>query len=144
MGELFKYFFKGMRMINNSATDSSYYYYDDSEPLSEIRNCFDLFVLQTNGNLYVSDSFNARVLVWTLNATKGIIVAGGNSYGNRADQLNKPRGIFVDQNETVYVADYENHRIQQWKKNATRGITVAGLCNIAIQSIYSSRSYAEK
>ncbi len=53
-------------------------------------------------------------------------VAGGNGWGKRLNQLNYPRSMYVDENQTVYVADRWNHRIVEWKKGATSGEVVAG------------------
>ncbi|CAF3157353.1 unnamed protein product, partial [Rotaria sp. Silwood2] len=63
---------------------------------------------------------NAR---WQQN---GITVAGGNRQGNGINQLSKPLGLYVDDDQTVYVADYGNHRIVEWKWGATSGQVVVG------------------
>ncbi|CAF1527352.1 unnamed protein product [Adineta ricciae] len=56
----------------------------------------------------------------------GSIVAGGNGRNNRLDQLSKPYGLYIDNDQTVYIADTSNHRIVSWKLNATIGELVAG------------------
>ncbi|CAF1224408.1 unnamed protein product [Adineta ricciae] len=56
----------------------------------------------------------------------GLTVAGGNGMGSELDQLSRPVGIFVDNEQTVYVADNENHRIVEWKLGARTGRVVAG------------------
>jgi sugar lactone lactonase YvrE len=55
-----------------------------------------------------------------------VTVAGGHGEGDRADQLNGPHGLFVDEDQTVYIADYGNHRIMGWKAGATTGEVLAG------------------
>ncbi|CAF4623915.1 unnamed protein product, partial [Rotaria sp. Silwood2] len=55
-----------------------------------------------------------------------ITVAGGNRQGNGINQLSKPLGLYVDNDQTVYVADQWNHRIVEWKWDATSGQVVAG------------------
>lgn len=79
-----------------------------------------------DGSVYVSDSGNHRVVKWIVNATKGIIVAGGNNNGSRTDQLTIPNGIIVDENETIYVADNENHRVMSIPAGTRNGIIIAG------------------
>jgi sugar lactone lactonase YvrE len=59
----------------------------------------------------VSDSNNHRVVKWTINATEGIIVVGGNGNGSRIDQLSIPGGIVLDERGTIYVLDEENQRV---------------------------------
>ncbi|CAF2106646.1 unnamed protein product, partial [Rotaria magnacalcarata] len=57
----------------------------------------------------------------------GVTVAGGHGRGDATNQLNYPRGLFVDDDQTVVIADYLNHRIMQWKNgDTTNGQVVAG------------------
>ncbi|CAF1425544.1 unnamed protein product, partial [Rotaria sp. Silwood1] len=60
---------------------------------------------------------------WSQN---GKTVAGGNGEGDATNQLHKPFGLFVDDDQTMIIADYENHRIVQWKMGDTNGQVVAG------------------
>lgn len=55
----------------------------------------------------------------------GITFAGGNGYGNGLHQLNGPRGMYVDDDQTVYVSEPGVYRIVQWKCNAKYGEIVA-------------------
>ncbi|CAF1455264.1 unnamed protein product [Rotaria sp. Silwood1] len=59
-------------------------------------------------------------------AQNGITVAGGNGKGSDTNQLNKPCGLYVDDDQTIYVADYYNHRIVEWTSGATNGKVAAG------------------
>ncbi|CAF4227523.1 unnamed protein product, partial [Rotaria sordida] len=52
----------------------------------------------------------------------GMTVAGDNA----TNQLNRPHGLVVDDDQTIVIADCGNHRIIQWKKGATNGKVVAG------------------
>ena len=58
--------------------------------------------------------------------SNGVTVAGGNGRGHQLNQLNGPRGLFVDDDHTIYIADYRNHRIMEWKRNVISGRVVAG------------------
>ncbi|CAF4512990.1 unnamed protein product, partial [Rotaria sp. Silwood2] len=60
---------------------------------------------------------------WTQN---DVTIAGGQGAGNALNQLNKPHGVYVDDDQTVYIADTNNHRIVAWKPDATSGQVVAG------------------
>ena len=55
----------------------------------------------------------------------GKIVAGGSG----PKQINNPRGIYIDSDDTLYISDSGNNRIQKWTLNATVGETVAGASN---------------
>ncbi|CAF5147641.1 unnamed protein product [Rotaria sp. Silwood1] len=59
-------------------------------------------------------------------AKNGITVAGGNRWGSGTNQLYRPNGLYVDDDQTIYVADWRNHRILEWKSGATNGKIVAG------------------
>ncbi|CAF5109070.1 unnamed protein product, partial [Rotaria sp. Silwood1] len=59
-------------------------------------------------------------------AQNGITVAGGNGQGSETNQLHRPWGLYVDDDQTIYVADWLNHRIVEWKSGATNGKVVAG------------------
>ncbi|CAF3909727.1 unnamed protein product [Rotaria sp. Silwood1] len=79
--------------------------------------CFILVPLRAS---FVDIHPNAK---WAQN---GITVAGGNGLGSETNQLNRPFGLYVDDDQTIYVADCYNHRIVEWKSGATNGKVVAG------------------
>lgn len=78
------------------------------------------------GSVYVSDSRNHRVVRWDVNASEGILVAGGKGNGSQTDQLTVPGGIFVDEKGTIYVVDEENHRIVSVPTGTLEGTVIAG------------------
>ncbi|CAF1448999.1 unnamed protein product [Adineta steineri] len=88
-------------------------------------NCLGL-AMDNEGYLYVSDYVKHEVRRWKIGDTNGIVVAGGNGQGTRADQLSKPLGIFVDRENSLYISDSGNHRVMKWVKDAKEGIVVAG------------------
>ncbi|CAF1609898.1 unnamed protein product, partial [Rotaria magnacalcarata] len=60
-------------------------------------------------------------------AQNGVTVAGGHGQGGATNQLNWPRGLFVDDDQTVVISDWWNNRIMQWKNgDTTNGQVVAG------------------
>ncbi len=87
--------------------------------------------LDSQGNVYISDTFNSRVL--KLDATGAVsVVAGTGSPGFSGDgglatlaRLRQPRGVAVDNAGNLYIADQFNRRV---RKVDTSGImtTVAG------------------
>ncbi|CAK9188703.1 unnamed protein product [Sphagnum troendelagicum] len=88
-------------------------------------DCFGL-AMDKEGFLYVSDREKSEVRRWKEEETEGIVVAGGNGEGDRLNQLNYPRFLFVDDEQTVYVSDWRNNRVMKWRRGATKGIIVAG------------------
>ncbi|CAF1284989.1 unnamed protein product [Didymodactylos carnosus] len=93
---------------------------------NQISNSFALFV-DSAGNLYISDGYNHRVMLWTQGATTGVVVAGGHGYGNMTSQLFYPYGIYVDETSSIFVSDCGNDRVMKWLKGSNTGIIVAGL-----------------
>lgn len=77
-------------------------------------------------NIYISEQNNSVVKKFPVGSNIGITVAGGNGYGNGANQLSSPTGIFVDAEGNIYICDTDNTRVQKWGPGATSGITVAG------------------
>lgn len=59
-------------------------------------------------------------------AASSAVVAGGNAFGSRPDQLSSPYGVAVDAAGNIFVADTGNRRVQMWAAGATSGTTVAG------------------
>lgn len=82
--------------------------------------------IDNDGHIYVSDDKKHEVRRYESGATHGVRVAGGNGRGNRCDQLNEPRYIFVDQQGSLYVSDHGNHRVIMWPDGAECGHTVIG------------------
>ncbi|CAF1510736.1 unnamed protein product [Adineta ricciae] len=73
-----------------------------------------------NGNIYILDTGNARVIKWSLDNMNGTVVAGGNGYGNATNQLNSPDGMFIDVNTLfIWIADTYNSRIVRWESPST-------------------------
>ncbi|CAF1037056.1 unnamed protein product [Adineta steineri] len=91
-------------------------------------NCDGLFV-DVNDTLYCSLSGYAQVVKRSLNDSvlaSDHVVTGTGISGSASNQLNNPRGIFVDVNFDLYVADCRNDRVQLFELGESNGITVAG------------------
>ena len=63
---------------------------------------------------------------WLKDTREGIIVAGGQAYGNNLQQLLHPMGLVVNEVGDIYVADQGNHRIMCWSLGSTEGRIVVG------------------
>ena len=83
-------------------------------------------IVDTNNDLYITDTQNHRIQKWSSGATEGVTIAGGNGAGSNANQLNTPTCIWIDESQNVYIMDAFNNRIQKWESGATQGTTVAG------------------
>ena len=82
--------------------------------------------MDDEGSLYVSDWEKNEVRRFGEGDVTGVVVAGGNGKGDRLNQLNGPRHIFVDCDHSIYVSEWANDRVMKWMKNAKEGIVVAG------------------
>ncbi|CAF1289431.1 unnamed protein product [Adineta steineri] len=91
-------------------------------------SCWGLFV-DINDTLYCSTYNHHQVVKRSLNdsmTASNRVAAGTGINGSASNQLNSPRGIFVDVNLDLYVADRENDRVQLFQSGESNGITVAG------------------
>ncbi|CAF4149516.1 unnamed protein product, partial [Adineta steineri] len=92
-------------------------------------SCYGLFV-DINDTLYCSMFGHYQVVKRSLHdavMASNRVAAGTGIRGPVSNQLNGPRGIFVDMNLNLYVADCGNDRVQLFQSGASNGITVAGV-----------------
>ena len=82
--------------------------------------------VDAQSTLYVSDSYNHRVMQWMKGAREGIVVAGGHGQGTDLTQLSHPRGVWANGCEHVYVVDSGNVRLMCWTKGAKQGTLIVG------------------
>jgi len=83
-------------------------------------------VVDKQGNIYVADANNYRVLKFAPGSSTGTVVAGGNGQGSNLNQLDQGWVIQVDNEGSVYVSEGKNNRVTKWKPGSTAGIVVAG------------------
>ncbi|CAF0868125.1 unnamed protein product [Adineta steineri] len=91
----------------------------------ELNNPTFIFV-DEDQSVYVSDSFNHRVMKWKKDAKEGIVVAGGNGYGEDLNQLQYPQEVIVHQSGQIYVVDLWNHRVMRWCEGKEKGEVIVG------------------
>ncbi|CAF1540628.1 unnamed protein product [Adineta steineri] len=91
-------------------------------------SCDGLFV-DINHSLYCSMPDHHQVVKRSLHdavMASNRVAAGTGIGGSALNQLNSPRGIFVDANLDLYVADCNNNRVQLFQPGESNGVTVAG------------------
>jgi DNA-binding beta-propeller fold protein YncE len=72
--------------------------------------------IDQKGNVYVADTANNRIQVFSSNGT---FISKWGGYGSVNGALRNPQGIAIDQKGNVYVADTANNRIQVFSSNGT-------------------------
>ncbi len=84
--------------------------------------------MDLEGNLYVSDFNNNRIIMFPPGSSTSVTVAGSpNGTGGNADSLLKaPEGVTVDGLKNLYISDYSNNRVQMWPFGSDKGITIGG------------------
>lgn len=100
--------------------------------LTQLSSPTGIFV-DAQGNIYICDTGNNRVMKWAPDGTSGVVVAGGNGYGNASNQLANPLGVTVDCQGNMYIADTYNNRIQLWAPGAASATTIMGSGSAADQ-----------
>ncbi|CAF1119367.1 unnamed protein product [Adineta steineri] len=68
-------------------------------------------IVDSSGNLYISDGGNNRIQRWLKNASSGTTVVGG-TQGTATNQLNFPETVLFDKYDNLLVSDRGNNRIQ--------------------------------
>ncbi|CAF1058431.1 unnamed protein product [Adineta steineri] len=81
----------------------------------------------STGTLYISDVHNHRIMKYLLNASSGIVVAGGNGAGTGITQLYYPFGFTFDSSSnSLLIANYRAHNIVRWVLGASSWTLVIG------------------
>jgi gliding motility-associated-like protein len=87
--------------------------------------------VDVNGYLFIADTYNSRIQRFPPGSTQnsnGVTVAGTNTPGSAANELDHPTSVCVDQYGNVYVSDAGNNRIQKFPPNSTsttNGVTIS-------------------
>lgn len=88
-------------------------------------------ILDRDGNLYVADNGNSRILFYAAGETTPTRVYGqsgsfttnfGNKGGLSANSLLFPEGITLDRNGNLYVADRNNNRVLFYLAGSTTAL----------------------
>jgi surface protein len=117
--------------------------------LSRLHNPSGLYFAE-NGDIYIADQNNHRVVKWSKGATSGIVVAGGNGEGDGSNQLRRPRAVTVGAGGVIYVSD-DNWQITKWipgnpakeilpiQSNGARGIHIDKANNLYVLEEWGNR-----
>ncbi|CAF2984330.1 unnamed protein product [Rotaria sp. Silwood2] len=84
-------------------------------------------LVDVNGDMYITDTGNQRILSWSHSASSAVIIAGTGIGGSSNNQLRTPYGIVRDlSSDKLYIADYSNDRIMLYLNGASSGTVIAG------------------
>jgi sugar lactone lactonase YvrE len=107
-------------------------------------NAYYGLAVDSNGNIYASDSDNNRVMKFAPYKINGTVFAGTDKAGNDTRSLYRPSGLYLDEmNSHLYVTDGNNHRIQRYTLGSSvEPTTVAGGkgAGLASNQLYYPRS----
>ena len=109
--------------------------------------------LDNAGNVFIADTYNARIREYIASTKTITTVAGNGTSGSTGDNgpplaasFYSPMGIAVDANENLFIADYNANRIRKVNTSANIITTVAGNGNAVwigdnIQATVASFNY---
>ena len=85
-------------------------------------------VVDLNEGVFVADTYNHRIQLWTRGSLVGTTIAGTTGVaGNSSDKFNFPYGIAYDSiTGGIYISDTRNYRIMYYPAGARNGTVVAG------------------
>ncbi|CAF2946263.1 unnamed protein product [Rotaria sp. Silwood2] len=82
--------------------------------------------IDSNDNIFVSDSNNHRIQLWANGALVGTLIAGTGSAGTGNNEFYNPYSIVQDSStKTLYIGNYNNHRMMSYTSGALLGSVVA-------------------
>ncbi|CAF2784719.1 unnamed protein product [Rotaria sp. Silwood2] len=86
--------------------------------INQLRFPKDLFFDNTR-TLLIADSYNNRIIQWSMNNRKLEVVAGGNGAGNGLNQLNEPTDVLIDKTtNSLVINDLGNKRVVRWSRRS--------------------------
>ena len=80
-----------------------------------------------NQSIVIADLGNKCIVEWKMGASNGKVIAGGQSQGNRLDQLTRPTDVLIDkETNSLLIADLDNRRVLRWsrRQGTTQGEVV--------------------
>jgi len=83
----------------------------DDDSISMLNEPWDLSI-DSNFNLYISDTTNSRIIMFPSGSLVGIPLTSGS--GSNLSQVVHPRGSVIDTYGNLYVADAGNYRIMKY------------------------------
>ncbi len=86
---------------------------------NQFENPTDIAVDNRNGDFYVVDSGNNRVVRYS---NQGTYLSEFGGMGANPGQFNKPTGIAIDNDGFVYISDTNNNRIQKFNPSPLRQV----------------------
>ena len=109
--------------------------YGQGSQLNQLYRPNSVYVDDDHQSIYISDSWNHRIVEWKFYANMSQVIAGGNDEGNRMNQLDHPTDLIIDKNnEFIIICDSNNKRLVRWsRENDTYGQTI--LSNIDCYSL---------
>ncbi len=93
--------------------------------------------LDAQGDLFVGDTANNRVMKYAYNAStgtyasSGTVVAGTGTAGSGHNQLNDPGGVALDAKGDLFVADSANNRVEEFAYNSATASYAATATEVA-------------
>ncbi len=98
----------------------------EGKALNQLGTSFGGLYVTLTGDIFIIDSANYRVVKWAMNATSGVLVAGGNRFDSDSDQFVTRTGLYVDEtNNVLYIVEYYNC-IRKYTIGSTDGVIILG------------------
>jgi DNA-binding beta-propeller fold protein YncE len=87
-----------------------------TEVVNGLNRPTDVAIDDSSGNVYVADTGNSRIQIFSSNGT---YITSWGGEGSGTGQFSYPAGLDTDNSSNVYVADTRNNRMQKFSSNGT-------------------------
>ncbi|CAF1285429.1 unnamed protein product [Adineta steineri] len=85
--------------------------------LNQVISTGGIYIDDDNQTIYITRSYNYRIIGWKFGEKSGEVVAGGDEKGDKIDQLNDPSDVTVDKRkDSLIICDRGNKRVVQWSR----------------------------
>ena len=92
--------------------------------VNQLNSPYGLDIDDGNQSIVIADTFNDRIVEWTMSASHGKVIFDSRGQGNRLDQLHGPTHVLINkETNSLFIADRDNGRLVRWsrRQEATQG-----------------------
>ncbi|CAF1310580.1 unnamed protein product [Rotaria sordida] len=92
--------------------------HENGNATNQLNEPWGLFV-DDDQTMVIADTWNHRIIQWTMNDKNGQVVAGGHGQGKQLDQLYWPSDVLIAKDtDSLIICDVGNQRVVRWSRRS--------------------------